>query len=285
MIGSIIGDVVGSRFEFENCRSKDFNLFDNDCFFTDDTVCTMAVTKTLLEYVDEAHFYAHYDLLEEYKNKLIVNLKDFTRRYPDRAYGRMFEKWSLSKSNMPYNSFGNGSAARISPIVWFSISLDEVKFLTKATSEVTHNHPLGIKGAEAIATAAFMAKAKESKTAIKNYIYENYYPIIKYLDYDELVKNNEFDDTCEGSVPLAIYCFLISKSFEDSIRLAISIGGDSDTIAAMTGTISEAFYNNKDTNKIIRSFFKMSYLPKEYILIYKDFLEFGKRQPHKMYKK
>lgn len=278
MIGSVIGDVVGSRFEFDNHKSKEFELFDKNCFFTDDTVCTMAVLKTLLEFKDVAHFYTDFDELNKYQNRLVYNLKDFVRRYPDRGYGLAFERWVKSDSTSPYYSCGNGSAMRISPVAWISKSLNEVKFLSSYTSSVTHNHPSGIKGAEAIAVSIFLARAGKSKLIIKDYIYNNYYPILNYLDYKELVKNNEYYEPCEDTVPLAIYCFLISNSLEDTIRTAVSIGGDSDTIACMAASIAEAYYDDEKTRELKKEFFKNEYLPIEFIRLYKSFAECKSRR-------
>lgn len=269
MIGSILGDVVGSRYEFCNHKSKDFDLFHKVCTYTDDSVCTLAVAKTLIDnypidYSDKG--------LNKIKKDLVDNLVSFLKKDPDRGYGGHFFMWATSqKEHLPYNSWGNGSGMRVSPVGWIANTEEEVLKLAKATAEVTHNHIEGIKGAQAIAMCIFMARKGKSKKEIKEYIYEKIYPILDYLDYDELVKNYEFDVSCQGSVPHAIYSFLLSKDYEDAIRIAVSIGGDTDTIACMTGGIAEAFYNDNKTNKIIEKFLELNYLPNEYIEIIEKF--------------
>lgn len=272
MLGAIIGDVAGSRYEFKNNRSKLFVLLSKTCRFTDDSVLTIAVAKTLLDnypidYSDKG--------LEKIKKELVNNVIDFVSRYPDRGYGMRFFLWATSKGkHEPYNSYGNGSAMRVSPVGWLANSVEEVKTLAKLTAEITHNHPEGIKGAEAIALCIFLARQGKTKEEIKEYIYEKYYPELDYFNYEELKKTNEFDETCQGSVPEAIYCFLISKNFEDAIKTAISIGGDSDTIACMAGSIAEAYYKNDEgLPQIINDFDEKQYLPKEYVEIVNRFLD------------
>lgn len=272
MIGAIIGDVVGSRYEFYNIRNKEFNLFHPVCTFTDDTVCTIAVAKTLIN-----HFPIDYspENLEIIKNDLIANLVLYGSHYPDRGYGARYFDWLNGKTNFkPYNSFGNGSAMRVSPVGWIANNEEEVKILSRLTAEVTHNHPEGIKGAEAIAMCIFMARKGKTKKEIKEYIYDHYYPELDYFDYDELVETNEFNETCQGSVPQAIYCFTISKSFSDAIKTAVSIGGDSDTIACMAGGIAEAYYKDKqDITPTIKKFNENIALPREFVDIINDFLK------------
>lgn len=248
MLGAIIGDVVGSRFEFNPIKTKNFELFEtNEQFrkdekltlgyflkgsrFTDDTVMTIAICKALLDCNGD---FANLSQLA------ITNMKYFGRKYPFMGYGARFNNWLTSSNCEPYNSFGNGSAMRISPVPYFSKSIDEVKSLSMAVTAVTHNHPEGIKGAEAIAVCIWLALQGATKDEIKQYIESNYYNL--NFDYEDLVNNYDFDETCQGSVPQAIYCFLISNSFEDTIRTAVSIGGDADTIAAMSGAIAEAYY-------------------------------------------
>ena len=277
MIGAILGDVVGSRFEFMNHKSKDFELFHKMCSFTDDSVCSIAVAETLLN---------HYPLktddenLEIIKNDLVANFIQYVKKYPDSGYGLKFYKWATSQGKTgfaPYNSWGNGSAMRVSSVGWLADNLDDVNKLAKATAEVTHNHPEGIKGAKAIASCIFLARNKKTKEEIKEYIYDYYYPEIEYLDYDELVKNYTFDVSCQGSVPCAIYAFLISKDFEDAIRTAVSIGGDTDTIACMTGAIAEAFYQDEKTEKIINEFIQKDYLPKEFMKVINELPYYSKK--------
>ena len=264
MLGAIIGDVVGSRYEFLNIKHKDFPLFHPVCTYTDDSVCTIAVAKTLInnypiDYSENG--------LNKIKKELIEAFKEFVEKYPDSGYGGSFWSWANGKDKeyKPYNSWGNGSGMRISPAGWIANSENEVKLLSKAISEVTHNHPEGIKGAEAIAMCIFMARKGYKKETIKEYVRDNYYPDLDSLDYQELVKTYEFDVSCQGSVPQAIYCFLLSNDFEDAIRTAISIGGDSDTIGDMTGAIAEAYYKDTDNYKqIVKDFYKKVKLPEEF---------------------
>lgn len=258
MLGAIIGDTVGSRFEYFNHKSKEFELFYRSCRFTDDSVCTMAVAETLLD-----HFPIDYSKrgLEELKKNLVENFIRYVKAYPDVGYGGRFYEWATEgNEHLPYNSWGNGSAMRISPVGWLADSEEEVMKLAQAVSEVTHNHPEGIKGAQAVAMCIYMARKGKDKEEIKDFIYDRFYPILDYLDYDELVKTYRFDVSCQGSVPQAIYCFLISSGFEDTIRTAVSIGGDTDTIACIAGSIAEAYYQNEETQKLLKKFLSMGYL-------------------------
>ena len=193
---------------------------------------------------------------------------------PNYGYGGSFFDWAMSESNEPYNSWGNGSGMRISPVGWIANSIEEVKKLSKAVSEVTHNHPEGIKGAEAIAMCIYMARIGKTKEEIKEYIYDNYYPELDYLDYEELLDTYEFDVSCQGSVPQAIFCFLIGESFNDVIKTAVSIGGDSDTIACMAGAIAEAYYKDKqDITPTIKKFNESIPFPNEFVDITNNFLK------------
>lgn len=270
MIGAIIGDVVGSRFEFDNIKNKSFDLFHSSCTFTDDTVCTIAVAKALID-----NYPIDYSKkgLEKIKKDVVDNFVSYCNRYKDRGYGGTFYNWLNGMNDyQPYNSWGNGSAMRISPVGWFADSIEEIKKLSKAVSEVTHDHYEGIKGAEAVAVSIFMARNGKTKEEIKEYIYDNYYPELNYLDYNELVDTYTFDVSCQGSVPQAIFCFLISKDFKDAIKTSVSIGGDTDTIACMAGGIAEAYYKEKeDLSLVINDFCKMNYLPKEFIEIVNKF--------------
>lgn len=238
MIGAIIGDIVGSRFEFWGIKTKDFELFQNKNGFTDDSVLTLAIGKALLEcngnYLD----------LEQI---VITNMREFGKKYPFAGYGPSFEKWLYDDSIGSYNSFGNGSAMRISAVPYFAKDLDELRWLVEAVTKPTHNHPEGIKGAMATATAIWLALHKKSKQEIKEYIETLYYNLD--FKYDELIKNYNFDMTCQGSVPQSIYAFLISTSYEDAIRTAISMGGDTDTMGAITGSIAGAYYGVPDNLK------------------------------------
>ena len=232
MFGAIIGDIIGSRFEFfNNKKGKEFELFNEDCTFTDDTVMSLAICKALME------CNGNYD---ELSNQTIKNMKELGEIYPFAGYGGMFTQWLGNPNPEPYNSFGNGAAMRVSAVAYEATTIDEVKKLSKLVTEVTHNHPEGIKGAEAIAVAIFLARIGKDKKQIKEYIERNYY----ILDFtiDEIRANYNFDETCQGSVPQALECFFESTNFEDAIRTAISLGGDSDTIGAMVGSIAEAYY-------------------------------------------
>lgn len=233
MFGAVIGDIVGSRYDYKNHKSKDFDFFDRYCLYTDDTVCTVAVAKVLL---DSKEDYSDLEALT------IKYLKEFHDKYPDSGYGTSFDEWCKSDSLEPYNSWGNGSAMRVSACGWLGKSLKEVEELAERTASVTHNHPEGIKGAKAIAAAIYLALSKNSKEEIKEYIVSNYYPNAFDKTIDEIRPNYKFDVSCQGSVPIALQCFIESKDFEDAIRTAISVGGDSDTIAAMCGSIAEAYY-------------------------------------------
>ena len=230
MLGAITGDIVGSRFEFRNIKFKKFDLFSERCFFTDDTVLTLAIAKAFLE-CDE-----NFGNLTELAEK---HLRKYGKAYK-KGYGYMFREWLDEENPKPYNSFGNGAAMRVSACGFAAKSLDEAKALSEAVTKTTHDHPEGLKGAEATAVAIYLAKTGSSKRKIRNYINKHYYKLDFKLD--EIRDTYQIDISCQGSVPQAIEAFLESKSFEDAIRNAISIGGDSDTIAAIAGSIAEAYY-------------------------------------------
>ena len=232
MFGAIIGDVVGSRFEFDNCKSKDFEMFNAECDFTDDSVMTLAIAKALMLH----------DKITEYdvfKKELAEVMHEVGRRYPQCGYGGRFLEWMMYNRTEPYNSYGNGSAMRVSPVGWFANSLSECEKLAKATAEVTHNHPEGIKGAVSVAGAIYLARTRKRMDIIKEYV-KRFYDIDFTLD--EIREDYDFYEICQKTVPQAFEAFFESTSFEDAIRNAVSIGGDSDTIAAITGSIAEAFY-------------------------------------------
>ena len=242
MIGAIIGDVVGSRFEFDNIKTKEFELFDKECDFTDDTVMTLAIGKALNDYKGG-----------DFKTHLIKTMHEVGNKYPDCGYGGLFLDWMVYKETKPYNSCGNGSAMRVSAVGWYAKTLEEAEGLAKLTAEVTHNHPEGIKGAQAVAGAIYLARMGSSKEDIKQYIEEKYYTLNFTLD--EIRPTYDYEITCQKSVPQAIQAFLEATSFEDAIRNAISIGGDSDTVAAITGSIAEAYYDiDKDIKGTALSF-------------------------------
>ena len=233
MMGAIIGDIVGSVYEFNNIKTKDFPLFRNDCFFTDDTVMTIAVAEAIMAGGTEEDF--------------VREMKKYGRLYPGRGYGGRFAVWLRKKDNRPYNSLGNGSAMRVSPCGWFNDEA-KVKELAEKSAVVTHNHEEGIKGALATAEAIHISRMHKSdhsmveiKAMIKEHVEKTYgYDLDRTLD--EIRPVYTFDETCMKTVPEAIIAFLESENFEDAIRNAISIGGDSDTLAAITGRIAEAAY-------------------------------------------
>ena len=257
MTGAIIGDIVGSRFEFHNRKSKDFTFFTPRCFFTDDTVMTLAVAKALNEYESITDY-------DDFKNTLINCMHEVGGHYMHCGYGGRFYHWIKNKERNPYGSYGNGSAMRVSPAGWYAGSLDEAENLAKATAEVTHNHPEGVKGAVSVAGAIYLARTGATKDEIKEYV-SRFYTIDFTLD--EIRSTYGFHETCQGSVPQAFQAFFESVSFEDAIRNAISIGGDSDTIAAITGSVAEAFYGVGDELKKKAE----SYLDERLLKIYVDF--------------
>ncbi len=231
MLGAIIGDMVGSIYEFHNHRSKEFPFFSGRCWPTDDSIMTIAVAKAILENDGKA---------EGLEDKAVEWMQKIGRQYPNCGYGGRFYEWMYARKPHPYNSFGNGAAMRVSACGWAGKTLEEVKALSHAVTIVTHNHPEGVKGAEATACAIFLARTGHSKEEIRSFIEDNYYT----LDFtiDEIRPTYEFNESCQGTVPQAIEAFLESDSFEDAIRTAVSVGGDSDTLAAITGGIAEAFY-------------------------------------------
>lgn len=231
MIGAIIGDIVGSIYEMNNIKTKDFELFSDECRFTDDTVLTLAIAKAIKD-CD-----GNYAILQD---KTVECMRDFVKKYPNAGFSDMFKNWAQSENPEPYNSFGNGAAMRISCVGLISKTIEQVKDLSYKVTSVTHSHPEGIKGAEAVAVAIFLAINNLPKENIKEYINQNYYKID--FSIDELRKNYKTCLDCQNTVPQAMQCFFESESFEDAIRNAISIGGDSDTIACITGSIAEAYY-------------------------------------------
>lgn len=225
MIGAIIGDIVGSRFEIHNHRSTEFDFIHPDCDFTDDTVMTVAVADAILN-----------------GRPFGEVLHEYARNYPGRGYGGRFHNWILSDNPVPYDSFGNGSAMRVSPCALLAKG-DRERALTLAASSAicTHNHPEGIKGAMAVTDVILMAFEKTDKAVIKRKI-EMLYGYYLGFTINGIRPHYQFDATCQGSVPQAIVAFLESHDFESAIRLAVSLGGDSDTIANITGGMAEAYY-------------------------------------------
>lgn len=256
MIGVVIGDLSGSRYERNNHRSKDFDLFDKRCRCTDDTIMSLAICEALLKSQLK---------IEELGPQAIISMQRWGRRYPRCGFGRAFARWVKMEDPQPYNSYGNGAAMRVSGCGYAGRTLEEVKFLSKAVTEVTHNHPEGLKGAEAVATAVFLAHTGKSKDEIKAYITKEYY----FLDFniEDIRSFYRFNSSCQGSVPQALQAFFESTGFEDTIRTAISIGGDSDTIAAIAGAIAEAYYGvPRDLREQA-----MTYLDEKLIEILKEF--------------
>ena len=227
MLGALSGDIIGSIYERRNIKTKDFPLFSSNCRITDDTVMTIAIAEGLMNGGKS----------DDYINAM----KRLGRMYPKAGYGGRFKDWLRSDSRMPYNSWGNGSAMRVSPIGWYFNSLDETEKAAEVSASVTHNHPEGIKGAKATASAIFLSRTGKAKTETKAYIEKTYgYDLTRTLN--EIRPSYSFDGSCQGTVPEAIIAFLESIDFEDAIRNAISLGGDSDTLAAITGSIAEAAY-------------------------------------------
>ncbi len=232
MIGAIIGDIAGSIYEFNNIKTTDFPLFSENCFFTDDTVMTVAVAEALLKGGrNEA----------KTEKEMVKAMRKFGKIYPDAGYGARFKEWLFSSDPKPYGSFGNGSAMRVSPVAWFFHSLEKVEKYAEISAKVTHDHDEGIKGAKATAVAIFMARRGYEKDYIKRYLELKYkYDLSRTLD--EIRPEYQFDETCQGTVPAAFRAFYEAESFEDTLRKAISLGGDSDTLAAIACSIAEAYY-------------------------------------------
>ena len=261
MLGAIVGDIVGSVYEWHNIKTKEFPLFRDDCFFTDDTVMTCAVAEAVMN--------------GGTKDDFIDAMKKYGRMYPNADYGGHFGAWLLSDDRKPYNSFGNGSAMRISPCAWVmncsfcartGLWPTQGRAMAKLSAEVTHNHPEGVKGAMATVDAIFMCRfyfggyckdystpidddPDECKRRIKSHIERTYGYDLSSKTLDEIRPAYSFNETCQETVPQAILAFLESTDFEDAIRNAISLGGDSDTLAAITGSIAEAAYGIPDSIK------------------------------------
>ena len=236
MYGAIIGDIVGSKYEFRPIKTKDFPFVSRGCGFTDDTVMTIAVARALMK-TRKWHLHCDY---QPFKETLIAEMQDLGRRYPNAGYGGMFASWLESPDPAPYNSYGNGSAMRVSPCGLYAYGLYEALELAKASAEVTHNHPEGVRGAQAVAACIFLAKAGKTKKEIRGFVEDNFYKPLPSVD--DIRPGYTFDVTCQGSVPEAIACFLESTSYEDAVRNAVSLGGDADTQAAIAGSIAWMYY-------------------------------------------
>jgi len=250
MLGAIIGDIVGSSYEFGATKRTDFELFTKNSRFTDDSVLTVAIADCLLNNKDYAK-----------------TVYEYGRKYPYAGYGGMFNSWLYSEDPSPYNSFGNGSAMRVSPIGFAFNTEDEVLYHAKMTAEFTHNHTEGIKGAMAVAIAIFWARQGKDKGFIRDYITKYFmYDLTEKLD--DIRPNYSFKVTCQESVPQAIIAFLESTDYEDAVRKAVSLGGDADTQACITGGIAQAFYKEIPFNMIKEA---LERLPAEFIEIINKF--------------
>ena len=234
MYGAFIGDIVGSKYEFNNIKTKDFPLFSPGCDYTDDSIMTAAVAQAILCTARED--------CGDFSRVLVETMQDFGRRYPHPtgAYGGRFADWLRRENPAPYGSYGNGSAMRVSPCALAAVTLEEALELARVSAAVTHDHPEGIKGAEAVAAALFLAKTGASKAEIRQYVDTHFYPLDFTLD--SIRADYRFDVSCQGSVPQAIVAFLESADFEDAVRSAVSIGGDCDTTGAMAGSIAWTYY-------------------------------------------
>lgn len=250
MLGAIAGDIIGSVYEWYGIKTTEFPLFRQECDFTDDTVMTIATAHSILNDVDYAQSY-----------------RMFGRRYPNRGYGGYFRMWLATDEAGPYNSWGNGSAMRVSPVGFAFDTTKEVLQQAKKSAEVTHNHPEGIKGSQATALAIYLARTQNSRENIQKEISDRFgYDLKRTIT--EIRPQYQFDVSCRGTVPEAIIAFLESEDFEHAIRLAISLGGDSDTLACITGGIAQAYYG-KIPNHIITEV--RNILPAELLEIVDDF--------------
>lgn len=252
ILGAIAGDVIGSVYEFNNTRTTDFLLFKRETTFTDDTVMTIAIADAILHNKDFAQ-----------------TILDYGKRYPNRGYGTSFFKWLAHDTPAPpYNSWGNGSAMRVSAVGFAYNDLDTVLKKAEKTAVVTHNHPEGIKGAQATAAAIFLARTGKKKAEIKAYIEQKFGYDLDFT-LDEIRPTFPFDESCQGTVPQSIVAFLESTDYDSAIRLAISLGGDSDTIACITGGIAIAFY--KEMSQVIVDKIRREYLPTAFVTIIDQF--------------
>lgn len=258
MIGAIIGDVIGSVYENETIKTEDFSLFSRFSRFTDDTVLTIAIADAVMQRKSHSiSFVQSWQNTNLYAHKL----KEYGKRFPQAGYGQMFSTWMYKSNLRGYRSFGNGSAMRVSAIGFALKDLASVIHEAKLTALPTHNHREGIKGAQAVAAAVFLARTGQTKEAIKAYI-ENQFKYNLHERLEDIRPRYEFDSSCQGSVPQAIIAFLESANFEDAIRKAVSLGGDSDTLACIAGGIAQAYYKHippdliSQTNRLLDWEFK-----------------------------
>ena len=240
MYGAILGDIIGSPYEFDmGDKTKDFPLFSKKSYFTDDTVMTIAVAEAFMDAPDDETVI---------RKRLIQSMQKWGHRYPGAGYGLRFLGWLDSPNPQPYNSWGNGSAMRVSSAAWLFNDLETVRRMARISADVTHNHPEGIKGAEATAAAIFLARTGYSKAEIKAYIEENFHYDLSRT-CDEIRPTYRHVESCQETVPEAITAFLEGESFEDVIRTAVSLGGDCDTLTAIAGSVAEGFYGIPDALK------------------------------------
>lgn len=263
-IGAIVGDVAGSRHEFNNIKTKEFELLADNCYITDDSVLVIATKQALLNGGTAKHF------AESYRNLAKSHLftKDLDGKTYGAGYGTRFFKWLMTKDGAPYESYGNGAAMRVSPIAWFYDDLDEVERVAEISASVSHNHPEGIKGAKSVAGAILLARMGKDKPSIKKYVEQRYGYNLDFT-LDEIRDTYQHSEASQDTVPQAIVAFLEGRNFEDVIRNAVSIGGDSDTISAIASSIAEGFYGIPD-HIYERT---LQYIPEYLLTIVVDFNE------------
>ena len=253
LTGAITGDIVGSIYEFDNIKTTEFELFTQECFFTDDTVMTIAVAEALLK-VNPT------DSEEKIRAALVSSMKKWGRWYPHAGYGGRFRCWLISADTEPYNSYGNGSAMRVSPAGWLYDDMETTRRMARLTADVTHNHPEGIRGAEATVAAIFLARTGASKEEIRAYV-ETEFGYNLGFTCDEIRPDYYFNETCQETVPQAFAAFLDGQEFEDAIRLGVSLGGDTDTLCAIAGSIAEAYFGvPEDIAETAKSFLPVDML-------------------------
>ncbi len=255
MLGAIIGDIVGSRFEFNNHKSKAFDLFGPGCFATDDSIMTLAVAKAIMMCAG---------CWEQLSGQAVIQMQRIGRKHPDCGFGGMFSRWVFSGDPQPYHSFGNGAAMRVSPCGFIAKTEEEARELSLMVTRVTHDHPEGLKGAEAVTLAVFMARQGAGKAEIRRRMARDYYALDFTLD--SIRPGYRFNETCQETVPQALAAFLESDSFEDCVRNAVSLGGDSDTLAAIACAVAQAHYGVPPELKEKA----LGYLDRELLDIYQD---------------
>lgn len=270
MLGAILGDIGGSQFEYNNIKTKEFELFNDQCFYTDDTVMTLAIGQALC-YCEETEANTKQQAYAHLSDSAVGCMQRWGRKYPNAGYGGMFSRWLWEEDPKPYNSFGNGAAMRVSACGFAATSMEEALDFAERVTAVSHNHPEAIRGAKATVAAIILARAGCSKEYIREHIEKHYYTLDFTLD--QIRDSYQYDVRCQGKVPQALVAFFESTDFEDAIRNAISIGGDSDTIAAITGGIAEAFYGVPYPlqRKVVK------YLPPDLLGVLREFQEMFQR--------